>query len=113
LRALLRRASSGDTTEIVIRDLALDPRRRTVRRVDVPIELTPREFAVLEHLMRHRGRPRSKQEILDHVWGSASAGDINVVEVYMGYLRRKVDQPFGTSSLRTVRGQGYMIEDEL
>jgi DNA-binding response OmpR family regulator len=110
-RALLRRASTGDAAEIAVGDLVLDPRRRTVRRGDVPIELTKREFALLEHLMRHHDRPRTKQEILDHVWGTGFARDANVVEVYMGYLRRKVDQPFGISSIRTVRGQGYMIEE--
>jgi DNA-binding response OmpR family regulator len=109
-RALARRAASGDPAEIVVDDLVLDPRRRTVRRGDSPIDLTRREFALLEYLMRHRGRARSKQEILDHVWGVGSARDANVVEVYVGYLRRKVDVPFGTSSVQTVRGQGYVLE---
>src|SRR4051812_7544815 len=109
-RALLRRAATGDPTEIVVDDLVLDPRRRTVRRRDTAIALTRREFALLEYLMRHRGRPRTKQEILDHVWGIGYARDANVVEVYVGYLRRKVDAPFGSSSLQTVRGQGYLVE---
>ncbi len=109
-RALLRRAASGDPVEIVVDDLVLDPRRRTLRRGETPIELTRREFALLEYLMRNRGRPRTKQEILDHVWGVGYARDANVVEVYVGYLRRKVDAPFGTSSLQTVRGQGYVLE---
>jgi DNA-binding response OmpR family regulator len=109
-RALLRRAATGDPLEIAVDDLVLDPRRRTLRRGETPIELTRREFALLEYLMRNRGRPRTKQEILDHVWGVGYSRDANVVEVYVGYLRRKVDAPFGTSSLRTVRGQGYVIE---
>jgi DNA-binding response OmpR family regulator len=109
-RALLRRAAAGDPAEIVVDDLVLDPRRRTLRRGETPIELTRREFALLEYLMRNRGRPRSKQEILDHVWGVGYARDANVVEVYVGYLRRKVDVPFGTSSLQTVRGQGYVLQ---
>jgi two-component system OmpR family response regulator len=109
-RALLRRGAAGDPVEIVADDLVLDPRRRTVRRGDTPIELTKREFALLEYLMRHRGRSRTKQEILDHVWGVGYARDANVVEVYVGYLRRKVDVPFGTSSVQTVRGQGYVLE---
>jgi len=109
-RALLRRAAAGDPTEIVVDDLVLDPRRRTLRRGESPIDLTRREFALLEYLMRNRGRPRSKQEILDHVWGVGYSRDANVVEVYIGYLRRKVDAPFGTSSLQTVRGQGYLLE---
>jgi DNA-binding response OmpR family regulator len=109
-RALLRRAATGDPLEIAVDDLVLDPRRRTLRRGETPIELTRREFALLEYLMRNRGRPRTKQEILDHVWGVGYSRDANVVEVYVGYLRRKVDAPFGTSTLRTVRGQGYVIE---
>ncbi len=109
-RALLRRPPAGDPAEIVIDDLVLDPRRRTLRRGETPIDLTRREFALLEYLMRNRGRPRSKQEILDHVWGIGSARDANVVEVYVGYLRRKVDAPFGTSSVQTVRGRGYVLE---
>jgi two-component system, OmpR family, response regulator len=109
-RALLRRAAAGDPAEIVVDDLVLDPRRRTVRRGDTSIDLTRREFALLEYLMRNRGKPRSKQEILDHVWGVGSAREANVVEVYVGYLRRKVDAPFGTASVQTVRGQGYVLE---
>jgi DNA-binding response OmpR family regulator len=109
-RALLRRGAAGGPAEIVVGDLVLDPRRRTLRRGEAPIELTRREFALLEFLMRNRGTPRSKQEILDHVWGEGYARDANVVEVYVGYLRRKVDAPVGRSSLQTVRGQGYLLE---
>ena len=109
-RALVRRASAGGPHEVVVGDLVLNPRRRTLRRGETPIELTPREFALLEYLMRNRDRPRTKQEILDHVWGVGTARDANVVEVYVGYLRRKVDAPFGRTTVRTVRGQGYVIE---
>jgi two-component system OmpR family response regulator len=109
-RALLRRASEGEPAEIVVGDLVLDPRRRTLRLGETPIELTQREFALLEYLMRHRGRPRTRQEIHDHVWGVDHVADLNVVDVYVGYLRRKVDAPFGQSNVRTVRGQGYMLE---
>jgi two-component system OmpR family response regulator len=109
-RALLRRASAGGPEELVVGDLVLDPRRRTLRLGETPIELTRREFALLEYLMRNRDRPRTKQEILDHVWGVGSARDANVVEVYVGYLRRKVDVPFGRTTVRTVRGQGYLLE---
>lgn len=108
-RALARRASAGAPAEVVVGDLVLDPRRRTLRLGETPIELTRREFALLEYLMRNRDRPRTKQEILDHVWGVGFARDANVVEVYMGYLRRKIDAPFGRSTLRTVRGQGYLL----
>ena len=109
-RALARRATAGDPVELVVGDLVLDPRRRTARRGDRPIQLTRREFALLEYLMRNQGRPRTKQEILDHVWGVGYSRDANVVEVYVGYLRRKVDKPVGGSAVRTVRGQGYMLD---
>ena len=109
-RALARRATAGDPAELVVGDLVLDPRRRTARRGDRPIQLTRREFALLEYLMRNHGRPRTKQEILDHVWGVGYSRDANVVEVYVGYLRRKVDDPVGGSAVRTVRGQGYMLD---
>jgi DNA-binding response OmpR family regulator len=109
-RALLRRASAGGPEELVVGDLVLDPRRRTLRIGETPIDLTRREFALLEYLMRNRDRPRTKQEILDHVWGVGSVRDANVVEVYVGYLRRKVDVPFGRTTVRTVRGQGYLLE---
>ena len=70
-----------------------------------PIELTRREFALLEYLMRNRDRPRTKQEILDHVWGVGSVRDANVVEVYVGYLRKKL----GENRIETVRGMGYRL----
>jgi two-component system, OmpR family, response regulator len=109
VRALIRRGMAGAPADIVVDDLVLDPRRRTLRRDDTAISLTRREFALLELLMRNHDRPLSKQEILDHVWGAGYSRDANVVEVYVGYLRRKVDQPFGTESLLTLRGQGYML----
>jgi DNA-binding response OmpR family regulator len=108
-RALLRRSAAGDPADLVVDDLVLDPRRRTVRRGDTAIDLTRREFAVLELLMRNHDRPLSKQEILDHVWGPGYSRDANVVEVYVGYLRRKVDQPFGRATVQTMRGQGYLL----
>jgi two-component system OmpR family response regulator len=109
-RALMRRGAAGDPGELVVDDLVLDPRRRTLRRGDTPIELTRREFALLEYLMRNEGRPRTKQEILDHVWGVGYGREANVVEVYVGYLRRKVDAPFGRTTVRTLRGQGYLLD---
>ena len=73
--------------------------------------MTRREFALLEYLMRNAGRVISKEAILADVWGSESRRDPNVVEVYIGYLRRKVDHAFGTAMLRTVRGEGYMLAE--
>jgi DNA-binding response OmpR family regulator len=80
-----------------------------VHRGAVEIELTRREFSLLEYLMRNVGQTRSKAEILDHVWGADFDREPNVVEVYVGYLRRKIDQPFGTATIETIRGHGYLL----
>ena len=76
------------------------------------MQLTAREFALLEYLMRRDGSVASKSEILDHVWGIDFAGDPNVVEVYIGYLRRKIDQPQHTQLIKTMRGAGYRLDTE-
>lgn len=109
LRALLRRGAPARPTVLTAGDLELDPGARTVRRAGVDISLTPREFGVLEYLMRHQDQVVSKRDILEHVWDAYYDGDPNVVEVYLGYLRRKVDTPFSKSSLQTVRGAGYRL----
>jgi DNA-binding response OmpR family regulator len=80
-----------------------------VRRGETSIELTAREFAMLEYLMRRAGQVVPKSELLDHVWESSDTADLNVVEVYAGYLRRKIDAPFGRSALQTLRGAGYRL----
>ena len=90
-------------------DLHLDPGARTVRRADAGVELTAREFALLEYLMRRAGQVVSKAELLEHVWDPDSVADMNVVEVYAGYLRRKIDVPFSRNALQTVRGAGYRL----
>jgi DNA-binding response OmpR family regulator len=89
--------------------LTLDPAARRCRRGEVDIGLTSREFAVLEYLVRHRGRAISKAELLDHVWDEHFDGDPNIVEVYIGYLRRKIDTPFQARSILTIRGSGYLV----
>jgi two-component system OmpR family response regulator len=109
LRALLRRGVRERPVVLAAGDLRLDPASRRVSRGGVAVELTAREFAVLEYLLRHRDRVVSKTEILDHVWDAAEGTDPNTVEVYIGYLRRKVDAPFGRRSLQTVRGAGYRL----
>jgi two-component system, OmpR family, response regulator len=109
LNALLRRGAPTRPTELTVGDLVLDPGRRTTRRGGAPIELTPREFSLLEYLMRNAGQTRSKYEILEHVWGADFDRDPNVVEVYIGYLRRKIDQPFDRTTIDTVRGHGYQL----
>jgi two-component system OmpR family response regulator len=109
LRALLRRGAPERPAVITAGALSLDPATRRVTRDDDEITLTTREFALLEYLMRHRDEVVTKTELLDHVWDAGADTDPNVVEVYVGYLRRKIDQPYGTKSLQTVRGAGYRL----
>jgi DNA-binding response OmpR family regulator len=109
LRALIRRGAPARPAVLQAGDLRLDPARHEVRRGGQPIELTPREFALLEYLLRRRDEVVGKQDILEHVWDAHYEGDPNVVEVYVGYLRRKIDTPFGRHSVQTVRGAGYRL----
>lgn len=109
-RALLRRGTPEEPVELRVGDLVLDPARRTVRRGNAALQLTKREFALLEHLMHNVGHVCSKETILAEVWGSDRQRDPNVVEVYIGYLRRKVDASFATALVHTVRGEGYMVD---
>jgi two-component system, OmpR family, response regulator len=109
LRALFRRGAPPRPAILEVGPLRLDPGTRRAERNGESIKLTAREFALLEYLMRRDGSVASKREILDHVWGLDFAGDPNVVEVYIGYLRRKVDQPFDGQLIRTVRGAGYRL----
>ena len=109
LRALLRRGARPRPAVLAAGDLCLDPAARTVRRAEAEIELTAREFALLEYLMRRAGQVVSKAELLEHVWDPDAVADLNVVEVYAGYVRRKIDTPFGRNALQTVRGAGYRL----
>ena len=109
LRALLRRGARPRPAVLTAGDLGLDPAARTVRRGKTDIDLTAREFALLEYLMRRAGQVVPKAELLEHVWDAESVADLNVVEVYAGYLRRKIDGPFGRNALQTVRGAGYRL----
>lgn len=111
LRALVRRGAPQRPVVLRSGDLSLDPARRRVARGDVPLTLTPREYGVLEFLLRHKGDVVSKTEILRSVWDSHYEGDDNVVEVYIGYIRRKIDAPFGTVTIDTIRGVGYRLVD--
>ncbi|MCW2533158.1 MAG: response regulator receiver [Blastococcus sp.] len=110
LRALIRRGGPIRPAVLEAGDLTLDPASRTVRRAGDELSLTPREFGVLQFLMRHRGDVVSKTDILESVWDANYEGDDNVVEVYVGYLRRKIDQPYGRHAIETVRGAGYRLE---
>jgi DNA-binding response OmpR family regulator len=110
LRALIRRGAPIRPAVLEAGDLTLDPASRVVRRAGDEVSLTPREFGVLQFLMRHRGDVVSKTDILESVWDANYEGDDNVVEVYVGYLRRKIDQPYGRHAIETVRGAGYRLE---
>ena len=91
-------------------DLSVDPSSYRAIRGDVGVDLTPREFALLTALMASPGEAMAKHELLAEVWGPSFEGDPNIVEVYVGYLRRKIDQPFGRQSIQTVRGIGYRLD---
>ncbi|MFI1972223.1 response regulator transcription factor [Streptomyces cinnamoneus] len=109
LRALLRRGAPPRPAVLAAGDLTLDPARRRCERAGQEIPLTAREFALLEFLMRHRDEVVGKTGILTHVWDENFDGDTNIVEVYVGYLRRKIDAPFGRRTIETVRGAGYRL----
>ena len=112
LRALLRRQPRERPAVLVAGDLRVDPAERRVWRGEDQIELTPRELAVLEFLMRRRGEVVTKREVLGHVWDDDFAGDPNIVEVYVGRLRNKIDRPFGREAIATRRGVGYRLDAE-
>jgi two-component system OmpR family response regulator len=112
LRALLRRRGPGRLPVLRAGDLGLDARTRRCWRGETEIALTPREYDVLEFLFGRAGEPVTKREILDEVWDWALPDDSNLVEVYVGYLRRKLDAPFGRHAIRTVRGQGYYLDPD-
>jgi DNA-binding response OmpR family regulator len=112
LRALIRRGAPERPVVLSAGDLTLDPAERRVQRAGTPIAVTPREFALLDFLMRNRGRAVTKTAIIENVWDAHFTGDPNIVEVYIGYLRRKIDYPFGKASIETVRGAGYRLADD-
>jgi two-component system OmpR family response regulator len=109
LRALVRRGAHERPTVLVVGDLVLDPASRRVSRGGDAIELTAKEFALLELLMRHPGNVLSRTRILDHVWDFAYDPMSNVVDQYVAYLRRKIDKPYGRDDIETVRGAGYRL----
>jgi two-component system, OmpR family, response regulator len=109
LRALVRRGAPARPVVLTAGTLSLDPSRHLVQRDTTRIELTPREYGVLEYLMRNRDTVVAKSDILRNVWDAHHDGPDNVVEVYVGYLRRKIDVPFGTNTIETIRGVGYRL----
>ena len=112
LRALMRRGAPERPTVLAAGDLCLDPAGRRAWRGPTQLDLTTREMSLLEFLLRRRGEVVSKHEILEHVWDFDFDGDPNIVEVYIGHLRRKVDRPFGRTAIRTIRGAGYRLETD-
>lgn len=113
VRALLRRPQESLGVQLQIGDLILDTATFEVRRGDVAIDLSQREFALLEYLMRNPGRTLSKEMIIQHVWSYDADVLFNTVEVYIGYLRNKIDRPFSDKPqlLKTIRGFGYKIDE--
>jgi two-component system OmpR family response regulator len=109
LRALTRRGTQPRPTVLEVGDLRLDPASRRTWRGDVELSLTSREFSLLETLMRHPDEVVGRFDLLEHVWDQSYENRSNVIEVYIGYLRDKVDRPFGRRSLETVRGAGYRL----
>ena len=111
LRAMMRRGDQERPPVLSMGDLTLDPASKIVSRGDQIINLTAKELSLLEYFMRHPGEALSRTRILEHVWDFAYDGDSNVVEVYVRYLREKVDRPFGMDTIQTVRGVGYRFGD--
>jgi DNA-binding response OmpR family regulator len=112
LRALIRRGSTLQTSIVSSGDLRIDIAAHRCTRGERAIALTPKEFDLIAYLLLHAGRVVSKQELLRHVWSDDDTFDTNIVEVYIGYLRKKIDAPFGRSSIETVRGHGYRLADD-
>ncbi|HEY0404951.1 MAG TPA: response regulator transcription factor [Pyrinomonadaceae bacterium] len=113
LRALLRRGSELSATVINIADLTIDTRGQQARRAASPINLTTKEYALLEYLARHSGRVIGREEIAEHVWDETFDPFSNLIEVYINRLRRKVDEPFGAPLIHTRRGAGYVLQSAL
>ncbi len=111
LRALMRRGRQQPVV-LAAGDLRLDPAQHRCWRGDTEIELTPRQFSLLEFMMSRSGEVLSKTEIVEHVWDFAYNGDLNIVEVYVGYLRKKVDIPFDRRAIQTIRLVGYRLDPD-
>jgi two-component system OmpR family response regulator len=112
VRALIRRGPGERVPRLTIGDLDVDPANRIVTVRGREIELTRREFDVLELLARHSGEVVSRTELLAHVWDEGYEGSPNIVDVYIGYVRKKLEQPFGRRLIRTVRGVGFVLDLE-
>jgi two-component system OmpR family response regulator len=111
VRALVRRGRVERPTVLEVGDLRLDPARRRAWRAEVELDLSPKEFALLELFLSHPGEVLTRTRILERVWDFAYDPTSNVVDQYVGYLRRKIDRPFGRNDLETVRGAGYRLRE--
>jgi two-component system, OmpR family, response regulator len=111
LRALARRGGVERPAQLAVGDLVLDPATRWAWRGDTEIHLSPKEFALLEAFMRRPGQVLSRLQLLEHAWDFAYENRSNVVDVYVRYLREKIDRSFGTDSIETVRGVGYRLRE--
>lgn len=112
IRALLRRQNESKETILKAADLILDTVSHTVSRGGNDIELTAKEYAILEYMLRNKGRLLTRSQIADHVWNYDFEGNSNIVDVYIRYLRKKIDDDFDSKLLHTVRGSGYMLKEE-
>ena len=112
IRVMIRRASGGVSNVFAVADLVVDCDARTVKRGDIPITLTGKEFSVLEYLVRNAGTVLSRDRISRHIWSYDYEGGSNVVDVYIRYLRKKLDDGFEPKLLHTVRGAGYVLRVE-
>ncbi|MFI1996354.1 response regulator transcription factor [Actinoplanes sp. NPDC020271] len=112
VRALARREPAQRPPVLRVGDLTLDPASRTVQRGTTPIALSAKEFALLQELMRRAGETLTRTYLIEHVWDFAYDGGSNVVDVYVRYLRDKVDRPFARDTIRTIRGAGYRLDPD-
>lgn len=112
LRALMRRGVGERPAVLRAGDLELDPATKKVTRGAETIDLSAKEFALLEYFMRHPGEVLTRTRLIEHVWDFAYEGDSNVVDVYVRYVREKIDRPFGRDSIETVRGTGYRLREQ-
>ncbi len=112
IRALTRKSAGQITNQLTLADLTLDMKSRRVVRSDTVIPLSAREFAILEYLMLNQGTVLSREKIENHIWNFDYAGGSNVIDVYIRYLRKKIDDPFSVRLIHTVRGSGYVMREE-
>lgn len=113
VRAMLRRGGEEKTTTLSLADLSMDTLTRTVTRGGKEIELTSKEFALLEYFLRHPGQVFTREQIIGHIWNFDFDNDSNIVDVYVRYLRRKIDDDSATPLIHTIRGTGYTLREKL